>query len=426
MSKSVAIIGGGPAGLMAAETLVGSGVDVTIYEAKPSLGRKFLRAGVGGLNLTHSEPFEQFLTRYGARRPQLQPVLTAFGPDDMRKWANGLGFESFVGSSGRVFPVGMKASPLLRAWLQRLGEAGVQFEMGWRWKGFCATENTEVLKSTSPRSPWLRGESSLQFETPTGKKIIQADAVILALGGGSWSRLGSDAAWVPLLAAQGVTIAPLRPANCGFDVAWSEHFKTKFDGAPLKTVTATAGGIRQQGEFIVTREGVEGSLVYALSAALRDELESTGSVALTLDLSPAWTQARLAEALARPRGARSMSSHLEKTVGLKGVKVGLLWEFVPREDFANPEKLAAAIKALPIPLAAPHPLDEAISTAGGVAFESLDEWLMLKKLPGVFCVGEMLDWEAPTGGYLLTACFATGRWAAQGALRFLGKVSAYP
>lgn len=415
MNKTVAIIGGGPAGLMAAEMLAGSGVQVTVYEAKPSLGRKFLRAGVGGLNLTHSEPFEQFLARYGARRSQLQPILMAFGPDDVRTWAKGLGFESFIGSSGRVFPVGMKASPLLRVWLKRLGEVGVQFEMGWRLVGMSLRGAApQATKQSLPER-----KITLVFAIPKGEQIIQADAVVLALGGGSWSRLGSDGAWVPLLAEQGVTIAPLRPANCGFDVVWSEHFKTKFDGAPLKTVTATAGGIRQQGEFIVTRTGVEGSLVYALSAVLRDELESTGSAALTLDLSPAWTQARLAEALARPRGGRSISSHLEKTVGLKGVKAGLLWEFVPREDFADPQKLAAAIKALPIPLTAPRPLDEAISTAGGVAFEALDERLMLKKLPGVFCAGEMLDWEAPTGGYLLTACFATGRWVAHGALRFL-------
>lgn len=421
MNKTVAIIGGGPAGLMAAETLARHGLDVTVYEARPSLGRKFLRAGVGGLNLTHSEPFEQFLTRYGARRPQLQPILSAFGPDDVRAWAKGLGFESFVGSSGRVFPVGMKASPLLRAWLERLEEIGVQFKTGWRWKGFFTTEtteNAEILKSTSSRFP-----RSLRFDVlDVGEIIIQADAVILVLGGGSWSRLGSDGAWVPLLTGLGVTVAPLRPANCAFNVAWSEHFKSKFDGAPLKTVTATVRDIHQQGEFIVTREGVEGSLVYALSAALRDELESTGSAVLTLDLAPAWTQARLVEALSRPRGTRSMSSHLEKTVGLKGVKAGLLWEFVPRDDFANPEKLAAAIKALPIPLTATGPLDEAISTAGGVAFESLDERLMLKNLPGIFCAGEMLDWEAPTGGYLLTACFATGRWAAQGVLDLLNSV----
>ena len=410
MTKSIAVIGGGPAGLMAAETLAQAGAQTAVYEAMPSPGRKFLRAGVGGLNLTHSEPREAFLARYGSRRTQLEPLLNAFGPDELRAWAQELGVESFVGSSGRVFPVGMKASPLLRAWLQRLGEAGVQFNTGHKWVGVDATEY-----ATRDQKRAL----SLHFITPNGAKTIRADAVILALGGGSWSRLGSDAAWVPLLAAHGVTIAPLRPANCGFDVAWSEHFKTKFDGAPLKTVVASFKGLRQQGEFIITKEGVEGGLIYALSAPLRDEIESAGSAVLTLDLAPGWTQARLAEALGRKRGARSVSSHIEKTVGLKGVKVGLLWEFVARDDFADAKKLSAAIKALPIPLVAPRPIDEAISSAGGVSFDALDERLMIKTIPGVFCAGEMLDWEAPTGGYLLTACMSTGRWAAQGALEYL-------
>jgi hypothetical protein len=417
MTKSIAVIGGGPAGLMAAETLARAGAQAAVYEAMPSPGRKFLRAGVGGLNLTHSEPREAFLARYGSRRPQLEPMLNAFGPDEMRQWAQGLGVESFVGSSGRVFPVGMKASPLLRAWLKRLDELGVKFHTGYKWVDLAIQEPTEhATRDQIP--PAQRKTLSLHFSTPAGPQTIHTDAVILALGGGSWSRLGSDGAWVPLLAKYGVKIAPLKPANCGFDVAWSEYFKTKFDGAPLKTVVASFKGLRQQGEFIVTREGVEGSLIYALSAPLRDEIEASGRAVLTLDLAPGWTQARLAAALARPRGSRSMSSHLEKTVGLKGVKAGLLWEFVAREDFADAEKLSAAIKSLPIPLAAPRPLDEAISTAGGVSFESLDEQLMLKTLPGVFCAGEMLDWEAPTGGYLLTACMATGRWAADGSMKY--------
>jgi uncharacterized flavoprotein (TIGR03862 family) len=432
MSKSVAVIGGGPAGLMAAETLAQAGMRVAVYEAMPSPGRKFLRAGVGGLNLTHSELREQFLARYGSRRPQLQPILNAFGPDDVRAWAQGLGFESFVGSSGRVFPVGMKASPLLRAWLKRLDEAGVVFHTGYRFIHVIASERSPASEAisrlmgktdlpeiaTGQSAPLATTLCSLRFDSPEGQKTVHADAVILALGGGSWSRLGSDAAWVPLLAKHGVTITPLKPANCGFDVAWSEHFKTKFDGAPLKTVVASFKDLRQQGQFIVTKEGLEGSLVYALSAPLRDEIEATGSAVLTLDLAPAWTQARLAEALARPRGTRSMASHLEKTVGLKGVKAGLLWEFVARDDFSDPQKLSAAIKALPVLLLAPRPIDEAISTAGGVAFESLDERLMLKALPGVFCAGEMLDWEAPTGGYLLTACMSTGRWAARGVMEY--------
>jgi uncharacterized flavoprotein (TIGR03862 family) len=401
-ARSVVIIGGGPAGLMAAETLIGAGIRVAVYEAMPSPGRKFLRAGMGGLNLTHSEPREQFLARYGTRRAWLEPILNAFGPEDVRQWAQGLGFESFVGTSGRVFPVGMKALPILRAWLKRLDEAGVVFHTRHRFIDVIPRRGITPL--------------SLRFDSPDGIKTVLADAVILALGGGSWRRLGSNAAWIPLLAEHEVTIAPLKPANCGFDVAWSEHFKTKFDGAPLKTVVVSFKDLRQQGEFIVTKEGVEGSLIYALSAPIRDEIETGGKAVIFLDLAPGWTQARLTEALARPRGSRSTAGHLEKTVGLKGVKAGLLWEFVPRDDFSHPEKLSAAIKNLPIPLLAPRPIDEAISTAGGVAFEALDERLMLKALPGVFCAGEMLDWEAPTGGYLLTACMSTGRWAAEGVM----------
>jgi len=434
VDKSVAVIGAGPAGLMAAEVLAQAGVQVDVYEAMPSPGRKFLRAGVGGLNLTHSEPRELFLARYGARRPQLEPVLGAFGPDELRAWVRGLGFESFVGSSGRVFPVGMKASPLLRAWLKRLDEAGVVFHFGYRWGGFemnhADTQSTLGLahagwdrngpgQAEIPKSASVPGWK-LRFEVGSETRIIVADAAVLAMGGGSWSRLGSDAAWVPLLAERGVTIAPLKPANCGFDVAWSEYFKNKFDGAPLKTVAISFKGLRQQGEFIVTREGVEGGLIYALSAPIREEVEASGSALIHLDLAPAWTPLRLAEALSRPRGSRSLAAHLERTVGLRGVKAGLLREFVPHETFVDPRRLAMAIKALPISLIAPRPIDEAISTAGGVAFEALDERLMLKAMPGIFCAGEMLDWEAPTGGYLLTACFATGRWAAQGVVEWLG------
>jgi len=294
----------------------------------------------------------------------------------------------------------MKASPLLRAWLERLRGLGVIFHGGHRWVGF--SENAKALR----------------FETSQGVKTISAEAALLALGGGSWPKLGSDAAWVPLLAAHGVTIAALKPANCGFDVTWSEHFKSKFDGAPLKTVVVMFKDLRQQGEFIITKEGLEGGLIYALSAPIRDEIQAAGGAVIHLDLAPGWTQARLAAALARPRGSRSTAAHLEKTVGLRGVKTGLLWEFVPRDEMTDPQKLSAAIKSLPVPLIAPRPLEEAISSAGGVAFESLDERLMLKAIPSVFCAGEMLDWEAPTGGYLLTACLATGRWAAQGIMQW--------
>jgi uncharacterized flavoprotein (TIGR03862 family) len=402
----LAIIGGGPAGLMAAEVLTQAGLRVDLYESKPSMGRKFLVAGKGGLNLTHSESLEQFLSRYGARRPQLEPLLKDFGPGQLRQWAQGLGIETFVGTSGRVFPVGMQTAPLLHAWLERLRAAGVTFHTRHTWLGW-------------------NNAGSLRFATPAGETAMQADAVILALGGGSWPQTGSTGAWIPILADRGVPVAPLKPANCGFDAAWTEHFRTRFAGHPLKTVllsfTDSHGrAFSQPGEFIVTETGLEGSLIYACSALLRDEIEATGQAVIHLDLAPGWTQARLLQRLSRPRGAKSISSHLERSVGLKGLKAGLLWEFVPKADFADPEKLAHAIKDLPIPLLAARPLKEAISSAGGVRFEALDEHLMLRLLPGVFCAGEMLDWEAPTGGYLLTACFATGRAAGLGAIQFTG------
>ena len=402
---TVAVIGGGPAGLMAAEVLIQGGVKVDLYDGMPSVGRKFLVAGKGGLNLTHSEPREQFLARYGARRPRLEPFLSQFGPDELRHWAAGLGVETFVGTSGRVFPAGMKAAPLLYAWRQRLAASGLTFHPRHKWLGWNA-------------------DQSLRFDTPEGEKNISAEAVIPALGGGSWARLGSTGTWTGFLSERGVEIAPFKPSNCGFDVKWTEHFRTHFDGQPLKSVVITFTNslgvtFQRQGEFIVTRDGLEGSLIYALSAPIRDEIEAAGSAVLRLDLAPDWTEQRLAGRLALPRGSRSMSSHLEKAVGIKGVKAGLLWEFVAKADFADPHKLAAAIKALPVTLIAPRPLDEAISSAGGVVFEALDERLMLRSLPGVFCAGEMLDWEAPTGGYLLTACFATGRAAGLGALAWL-------
>jgi uncharacterized flavoprotein (TIGR03862 family) len=399
-SPSAAVIGGGPAGLMAAEVLLQGGARVHLYDSMPSVGRKFLVAGKGGLNLTHSEPREHFLARYGSRRAQLEPLLTQFGADELRQWAEGLGIQTFVGTSGRIFPSGMKAAPLLYAWKQRLSASGLTFHQRHKWLGWAA-------------------DSSLRFETPGGEKTSRVGAVILALGGASWPQLGSTGAWTTILAERGVEIAPFRPTNCGFEVRWTEHFCAKFAGQPLKSVAITFKELHRQGEFIITQDGVEGSLIYALSAPLRDEIEATGSAVIHLDLAPDWTHERLIERLSLPRGSRSTSSHLEKTVGLKGVKAGLLWEFVPKADFADPQKLAAAIKAVPIPLVAPRPIDEAISTAGGVPFESLDEHLMLRALPGVFCAGEMLDWEAPTGGYLITACFATGRAAGLGALEWL-------
>jgi uncharacterized flavoprotein (TIGR03862 family) len=417
MDKSVAIIGGGPAGLMAAEILSTQHIKVDVYDSMPSLGRKFLMAGKSGLNVTHSEPFEQFAARYGKRRANIEPMLKAFGPDDIRAWANGLGIETFVGTSGRVFPVGMKASPLLRAWLQRLNASHVDFHLNHKWTGGIRPAGFPV-KTLPPDQ--TRGTLEFDFTTPDGPITVNADVVILALGGGSWRRLGSDAAWVPWLRQAGAEVELFRPSNCGFDVEWSPHFREKFDGAPIKSAILSFGAFRQQGEFIITKEGVEGSLIYAASALLRDEIEAHGKAVIELDMTPDRTVEWLAEKISKPRGSRTMSSHLEKTVGIKGVKAGLLREFVSKEDFTSAEKLAHAIKHLPIPLIATRPLDEAISAAGGVIFESLDQHLMLRSLPGVFCAGEMLDWEAPTGGYLITACMASGYTAAHGVLNWLG------
>ena len=402
MEKTVAIIGGGPAGLMAAEVISAQArfAKVHVYDSMPSLGRKFLMAGKSGLNITHAEPFEQFVARYGKRRANIEPMLKSFGPDDIRAWVHGFGIETFVGTSGRVFPMGMKASPLLRAWIQRLNASHVDFHLRHKWTGFLP-------------------DKSLHFATPNGDVTVKVDAVILALGGGSWRRLGSDAAWVPWLRQAGAQIEAFRPSNCGFDVAWSPHFREKFDGSPIKSVILSFGTFRQQGEFIVTKEGVEGSLIYAASAWLRDEIEANGKAVISLDMAPDRSAEWLIEKLSKPRGSRSLASYLEKTLGIKGVKAGLLREFVPKDDFTNVERLAHAIKHLQIPLIAPRPLDEAISSAGGVTFESLDEHLMLCTLPGVFCAGEMLDWEAPTGGYLITACMASGYTAANSVLNWL-------
>ena len=405
MTKSIAIVGGGPAGLMTAEAALEGGAKIDIFDAMPSVGRKFLLAGKGGLNLTHAEPLEPFLARFGACRDRIAPLLADFGPEALRAWARALGVQTFTGSSGRVFPTGMKAAPLLRAWLHRLRAAGVTIHVRHRWNGW-------------------GGDGALRFSTPRGERALHADAVVLALGGGSWPQLGSDGAWAPLLAARGVAVAPLLPSNCGFDTGCSEHFRARFAGTPVKTVVASFSDrqgrtFRVEGEFIVTETGIEGGLVYALSAPLRDEIAAAGAATLHLDLAPGRDAARLLEELAHPRGRRSLSSHIQSRTGLKGVKMGLLRELVPAADFADSARLAAAIKALPLKLVAARPLAEAISSAGGVAFEALDERLMLRALPGVFCAGEMLDWEAPTGGYLLTACFATGRAAGTGALSWL-------
>lgn len=404
---AVAVVGGGPAGLIAAETLAQGGAQVDLYDAMPSVGRKFLLAGVGGMNITHAEPYEAFVTRYGAREPDLRPLLDALTPDALRAWVQTLGVDTFVGSSGRVFPRDMKAAPLLRAWLHRLRESGVRFHMRHRWLGW-------------------EEDGALRFATPAGDSLARADAVVLALGGASWPKLGSTGAWVPLLESRGVEIAALRPSNCGFDVAggWSAHLKTRYAGQPLKTVAlrfADAQGRlhERQGELMVSDTGIEGSLVYALSAALRDTILAQGSVTVQLDLLPGKSLARVLGEVDHPRGSRSLASHLQSRTGLKGVKVALLHECLAKEDLNEPLKLAQAIKSLPLTLVAARPIEEAISSAGGVRFEALDANLMLRAQPAVFCAGEMLDWEAPTGGYLLTACFASGRAAGQGALNYL-------
>jgi uncharacterized flavoprotein (TIGR03862 family) len=398
---SVAIIGGGPAGLMAAEVLSAvDGLTITVFDAMPSLGRKFLMAGKGGMNITHSEPQADFIRRYGERGGMLAPLLERFGASELRAWIHGLGIETFVGTSGRVFPREMKAAPLLRAWLHRLRQSRVQFAVRHRWLGWAA-------------------DNALRFSTPDGELLIAADAVILALGGASWSKLGSDGAWVPMLTGRGAEVAALKPANCGFDVAWTPHFSERHAGQPIKPVIASVGALRQQGEFNITASGIEGGLIYAVSAALRDALEHDGKAVLQLDLAPGRSLEKLTAELSRPRGRDSLANHLRRRAGIEGVKAGLLRELCPVETFDSPSRLAAAIKALPLPVAATRPIDEAISTAGGLTFSELDEHLMLRKLPGVFSAGEMLDWEAPTGGYLLTACLATGRAAGEGARDWL-------
>lgn len=445
----VAVIGGGPAGLMAAEALAGAGaaLKVEVYDAMPSVGRKFLLAGIGGLNLTHSEAPQAFVGRYGERAAQLQPLLAAFGPAELRAWAEALGVETFIGSSGRVFPKDMKAAPLLRAWLQRLRQAGVKFSMRHRWLGWA-------------------DDGALKFATPAGEVRVQADAVVLALGGGSWARLGSDGAWVPLLAERGVALAPLQPSNCGFEVAarpdspaqvqeavadagetrreflqeligksprpntgWTEHFASRFAGQPFKSVaihfTDSRGrSFSRKGEFIATATGVEGSLVYAASSLLRDEIAAHGSATFMLDLLPDKSLEQVLVEVRHPRGSRSLSSHLKSRLNLDGIKAAMLYELLGKDAIADPARLAAGIKALPVRVTAPRPMDEAISTAGGVMFEAMSSQLQLQNLQGpgqpVFCAGEMLDWEAPTGGYLLTACFASGRLAGQGVIAHFG------
>ena len=414
-SPRIAVIGGGPAGLMAAEVLLQGGANVDLYDAMPSVGRKFLLAGKGGLNLTHSEPIEPFVARFAERAAQVAPWLAAFTPQDLRDWAAALGVSTFVGSSGRVFPAEMKAAPLLRAWLHRLRTAGLRLHMRHRWAG------------------WAEGDAptTLRFDTPAAAVMTQADMVLLALGGASWARLGSDGAWLPWLAGRGVAVAPLQPANCGFDVGWSPYFSQRFAGTPIKPVRlhfddGQGPAFDRQGEFVITAGGIEGSLVYAASARLREAIRRDGQATLRLDLLPGRSLAQLGSALAKGRGARSLPNHLKEHAGLDGAKAALLRERWTADELSrrvaqDAAGLAAEIKAWPITVIAVRPIDEAISTAGGVRFEALDGQAMLSVLPGVFCAGEMIDWEAPTGGYLLSASLASGRAAARGLLAAWGQ-----
>jgi hypothetical protein len=451
----VVVIGAGPAGLMAAETLAHAGHTVQVFEAKPSAGRKFLMAGRGGLNITHSEPAERFNARYGARAPEFAAMLAALNANALCEWVHRLGIETFVGSSGRVFPAEMKAAPLLRAWINRLRKQNVQFLMRHRWLGFELDHGSDKqgFEASGPASSpsekrvpeaHVAAKPTLRFESPKGEVTVTPDAVVLALGGGSWARLGSDGAWWPLLQQQGVELAPLLPSNGGFETKWSQYFIDQCAGQPLKTAefwltttpakaskgrpksaktTRTLAAGKQttplRGECLMTEHGLEGGAIYTLSAALRDEILRHGSVTLYVDLLPDYTAEKVLAEVSHPRGTRSLSSHLRSRLGVHGVKAALLRECLSAETFKNPVKLAEGLKALPIVLTACRPIDEAISTAGGVQFEGLTQQLMIKTLPGVFCAGEMLDWEAPTGGYLINGAMASGKAAAVGVNEWL-------
>lgn len=402
----VAVIGAGPAGLMAAEVLASGGADVTVFDAMPSAGRKLLMAGRGGLNLTHSEPLPDFLARYGVATARLAGPIDRFTPSDLRVWCEALGQPTFVGSSGRVFPKAFKASPLLRAWLRRLGDSGVRFDFRHRWTGWDA-------------------DGALRFHTPDGESLVSAKAIVLALGGASWAKLGSDGAWVDLLEAKGIAIAPLRPANMGFGVVWSEIFKDRFEGQPLKGIALSFGAKMVRGEAMITRSGIEGGGIYALSSVLREAVIADGQAVLHIALRPDMSAGELRSKLAAPRGKQSFTNFLRKALHLSPVAIGLLQEAAIAQGrqltSQSDDELTALIDAVPVTLTGVAPIDRAISTAGGITFEEIDDAFMLTRMPGTFVAGEMLDWEAPTGGYLLQASFATGIAAGQGVQKYLGR-----
>ena len=404
VESDVAIVGGGPAGLMASDVLVRGGVRVTIYDQMPAVGRKFLLAGRGGLNLTHSEPLDQFLRRYGSAETRIRSAIEASSPDDLRAFSAELGQPTFVGSSGRVFPKAMKASPLLRAWLRRLAAMGVTFKLRHRWRGWDES-------------------GRLVFDTPDGRAVIAADASVLALGGASWPKLGSDGAWVAAMEKTGIVVAPLRPANCGFLVGWSDIFRDRFEGEPLKRIALSFGERTARGEAVITGKGLQGGGLYALSDVLREAIASHGHAVLLIDLLPDKNVTALEQKLSAPRNKQSLANVLRKALSLSPVAIGLLQEAAvassKRLSESSPEALASLIKAVPVRLVGVEPIGRAISTAGGVTFDEIDEHFMLRRRPGTFVAGEMLDWEAPTGGYLLQACFATGAAAGRGALQFL-------
>lgn len=401
--KKAVVVGAGPAGLMAAEQLVLAGMQVDVYDAMPSAGRKFLLAGKSGMNLTHDEPEEKFLLRYGAVASQLTAAILAFDATAIRDWASSLGIATFVGSSGRVFPTDMKAAPLLRSWLHRLREAGVKFHMRHRWLDWHA--------------------ESLVFENEVERLAVSADVVVFALGGASWARLGSDGRWADVLSRQGALVEPFEPANCGFERTWSAYFCERFAGVALKTVglRLERNGDIRKGQFVLSSYGVEGSLIYAHAREIRTRIRDVGYCDLYLDLLPDRSLAGVQSLLQAPRGSRSWASHLKSRLGLQAVHIALLYECLDQSMWEDSEALAAALKCFTLRVSAPRPIDEAISCAGGLSFDELDENLMLKRKPGCFFAGEMLDWEAPTGGYLLTACFATGVAAGRSAVAWLNR-----